>query len=227
MDSGSTRDGRHSTGTSAWPLPVRRCPTGPSPTRTTSGCLIGTERTSTPSSRPPLDYALWKNLEQKSAIASRLYEFLLLNFHGTDELRINYETLVKYLPLKSEVYLSQAKQQLRGALDLLAENGLVRLVGWESSQSGLALLHLGKGERFARLPTANDVVASTTFELGEAVEVKELRGQHPPEWHLVSDFYREWTKQSFCPSVDEGTRPRSPTPHHRARAATKSAASNT
>jgi hypothetical protein len=146
----------------------------------------------------PLDYSLWKHLEQKSAIASRMYEFLLLNFHGTDELRINYETLVKYLPLKSEVYLSQAKQQLGGALDLLAENGLVRLVGWEPSQSGLALLHLGKGERFAKLPAVSPIAIPERFEAGEAVEVKEIRGQHPPEWHLVSDFYREWTKQAFA-----------------------------
>lgn len=146
----------------------------------------------------PLDYALWKHLEEKSAIASRMYEFLLLNFHGTDELRINYETLVKYLPLKSEAYLSQAKQQLGGALELLAENGLVRLVGWEPSQTGLALLHLGKGERFAKLPTGNPIAIPERFDAGEAVEVKEIRGQHPPEWHLVSDFYREWTKQAFA-----------------------------
>lgn len=146
----------------------------------------------------PLDYGLWKSLEQKSAVASRLYEFLLLNFHGTDELRINYETLVKYLPLKSETYLSQAKQQLGGALELLAENGLVRLVGWEPSQSGLALLHLGKGERFARLPAGKEMAIPARFDTSDAVEVKEIRGQHPPEWHLVCEFYREWTKQSFA-----------------------------
>src|SRR4051794_11495300 len=40
----------------------------------------------------PLDYALWRHLDERSPIASRLYEFLLLNFYsGTPVLRINYE----------------------------------------------------------------------------------------------------------------------------------------
>jgi hypothetical protein len=51
----------------------------------------------------PLDYELWRWLDKQSPIASRLYEFLIVNFYsGTPKLCINYGKLAQYLPVKPE-----------------------------------------------------------------------------------------------------------------------------
>jgi len=48
----------------------------------------------------PVDYGLWKLLENQSPIAIRLYEYLLFNFTAGKSLRINYPTLAQFLPVR-------------------------------------------------------------------------------------------------------------------------------
>ncbi len=63
---------------------------------------------------------MWQSLDQRSPIASRLYEFLFLNFHSNSPLlRINYRNLAQLLPVKAETYLADARKQLEPALQLL------------------------------------------------------------------------------------------------------------
>jgi hypothetical protein len=143
----------------------------------------------------PLDYALWKHLDAKSTIASRLYEFLLVNLFGpAPVLRINYETLVRFLPVQAEKYRSQAERQLRDAFQMLQAAQVLKGAEWVASKSGLAALLLSRGER---LTHAAKKVPSLAFfnpeEQAENVEVKELRNVRPPEWQLLDLFYRDWT----------------------------------
>src|SRR5207237_9335544 len=68
----------------------------------------------------PLDYDLWRSLNDKTLIASRLYEFLSFKFcSGHDVLRFNYPTLVKFIPARTERYLSDARKQLDPAFECL------------------------------------------------------------------------------------------------------------
>jgi hypothetical protein len=60
----------------------------------------------------PLDHGFWKQLEAKSPIASRLYEFFTFNFAGDwQTLTIDYDKLAKFLPVATKSHLSQIEQQ--------------------------------------------------------------------------------------------------------------------
>jgi hypothetical protein len=143
----------------------------------------------------PLDYELWRWLDRQSSIASRLYEFLLVNFYsGTPLLRINYDKLAQFLPVKLERYRSDARRQLDPAFKLLALADVIEGAAWTESKSGLALLKIGRGKKLS----GARIQASIPLHLTEddytgSIEVRELRNLKPPEWSIVTDFYRQWT----------------------------------
>lgn len=153
----------------------------------------------------PLDYELWLALDQKSPIASRLYEFLLLNFYnGMPVLRINYARLAQFLPIRTEKHPSQAKQQLGPALALLAQAGILAETVWGESRDGLTQLHFHRGPGLEAAPGRPPLaLASSEDDFAEDVEVEELRTPRPPEWLLVGDFYRAWTGQEGRPTRKE------------------------
>jgi hypothetical protein len=142
----------------------------------------------------PLDYDLWQWLDRRSSIASRLYEFLLLNFYsGTPKLRINYEKLAQFLPVKAEKYRSDAKRQLDPAFQLLALTDVIDTATWSESKTGLAQLHIYRGRNLT--PPRDRGQLSLDFmeeEFTGSIQVKELRYQKPPEWVIVVDFYEAW-----------------------------------
>jgi hypothetical protein len=143
----------------------------------------------------PLDYELWRWLDRQSPIASRLYEFLLVNFYsGTPVLRINYEKLAQFLPVKLERCRSYARRQLAPAFKLLQLADVIDDAAWSDSKSGLALLRIERGEKLA----AARVQAPLPLHLTEEVytgtlEVEEVRNLKPPEWSFVGEFYRLWS----------------------------------
>jgi hypothetical protein len=147
----------------------------------------------------PLDYELWLYLDQRSPIASRLYEFLLLNFYsGVPVLRINYTKLAQFLPIRSEAHRSQARHQLDPALTLLAAMGVIETTTWSMSKDGLVQLQFHRGSRLVppRDKEAEQIpLAFMEDRLTDVVEVEELRTLRPPEWLIVTDFYRLWLKQ--------------------------------
>lgn len=141
----------------------------------------------------PLDYDLWRRLEDRSAIASRLYEFLLINFYnGSPTLRINYENLVQFLPVKPEKHPSQARQQLGPALKLLVALEVIDDVNWAESRDGLAQLQFQRGRHLVPPPDRGPSALPFPDEFAGSVEVEELRSLKPPEWTVVADFYRLW-----------------------------------
>lgn len=154
----------------------------------------------------PLDYPLWKYLDARSPIASRLYEFLLVNLFGPAPIfRINYETLVRFLPVQAEKYRSQAQNQLGGALELLRTTQVLKSAEWTESKSGIAALLLARGDRLSTAAKKTPTLGAFSLdELVENVEVKELRNIVPPETQLVQFFYQEWTgAKPMAPSAKE------------------------
>lgn len=154
----------------------------------------------------PLDYALWQFLNENSPIASRLYEFLLVNFYSAAPvLRINYETLTRFLPIRPEHYRSDARRQLEPAFELLKSTGILSAVAWADSKEGLAQLHLYRGRLLAAAPEHDRTdLPFTDEEFAGGIEVKELRNLRPPEADLVTDFYRLWTgNDNYHPTKKE------------------------
>lgn len=149
----------------------------------------------------PLDYQLWCMFDERSPIASRLYEFLLINFYsGTPVLRINYETLAQFLPIRPERYRSSAQRQLEPALKLLSDAGILEHVTWGDAKNGIAQLQLFRGQRLLS-PTGREPLLpflDVSEDFASAIEVKELRNLKPPEWMIVEEFYRLWAGQKGC-----------------------------
>ena len=143
----------------------------------------------------PLDYSLWRYLDERSTIASRLYEFLLRNFYsGTPILKINYETLVQFLPIKAERYRSSARNQLDPALQLLTDARIIAAAEWCPSKNGLGLLALYRGPLLASAasPESPSLPALPLDDHLGTMQVQELCNLKPAESSLVSDFYRLW-----------------------------------
>ena len=143
----------------------------------------------------PLDYELWRTLDRQSPIASRLYEFLFLNFYsGAPVLRFGYEKLAQFLPVRPERYRSQAIQQMNPAFELLRMAGIVSGVTWEESKNSLARLHIHRGRT---IDNARDQrllpFEFVEEEAEETFEVREIRDTRTPESELVTEFYRLWT----------------------------------
>lgn len=149
----------------------------------------------------PLDHALWRSLNEKSLIASRLYEFLFFKFYGAQELlRFNYPTLVKFIPVRTERYLSDAKKQLQPAFDLLMSADVLANVQWVQSKGGLPqiLLHRGSFLMPATTGAAEAIeIDEENFTLDRVEDVRPLEGQ------LVSAFHDAWGNTGFTPSHAE------------------------
>lgn len=156
----------------------------------------------------PLNHELWLHLEQRSSIASRLYEFLLLNFHATPILRINYEKLAKFLPIRVEKHLSQAKQQLNAALEQLVEAEVLSSFEWQKGKNNQVILQFQRG-RHCGATTAIVVDAEDQIELDISadeefanIEIKEKR--LPPEYLIVDEFNRQWQRSVYTePTIKE------------------------
>jgi len=140
----------------------------------------------------PLDYELWRHLDRKSPTASRLYELLTLKFHrGMPELLVNYQNFIQLLPLRPERYDSDAKRQLDPAISHLIEAGVLdRDTGWVKNKGGVLQLHFCCGHRIAC--TSGQIPSEMTEDVQEVLEVKEIRNIKPPEWVMVSEFYKLW-----------------------------------
>lgn len=142
----------------------------------------------------PLNYSLWRQLDARSTIASRLYEFLLLNFHPRiPALRVNYRTLAQMLPIEPERYMSSAQQQLAEPLHLLIENHVLEQAAWSRSSENAPQLSFRRGDHL-RMQGSQAVGAfsGAEGELAAPVQVVELRNLRSAENTFVTDFYRLW-----------------------------------
>lgn len=148
----------------------------------------------------PLDYELWKLLEARSPIASRLYEFLQLNLYGGRPLyRINYPNLAKLLPVRTERYLSDARKQIGPAIALLEQAGVIEAGRWEEGRDGVIQLGFTRGARLrASTPKESQRNPALAEDSLGTVQVAEIRSTQPAEWHLVREFYQLWSGEAFA-----------------------------
>jgi hypothetical protein len=153
----------------------------------------------------PLNYSLWRQLDAKSTIASRLYEFLLLNFHRRiPVLRVNYPTLAQMLPIRPERYFSSAQKQLAEPLRVLTDQRVLAEVVWTRTREGLPQLQFRRGDHLRSPGAENPAFAEAEGEYAVPVQLKELRNLRSAENTLVSEFYRLWAgEESHRTTVKE------------------------
>lgn len=143
----------------------------------------------------PLDHELWKFLDRQSSVASRLYEFLLLNFYaGSGVFRVNYPTLTQFMPLRPKRHFSEAVRQFEPALELLNQSRVIGTTAWQRKKYAVAQVQMARGDRLpsgGKNRVAGDQLIQETFSA--PIEVRELRHLKPPEWAIVENFYQLWT----------------------------------
>jgi hypothetical protein len=148
----------------------------------------------------PIDYRLWKSLESRSPIASRLYEFLLVNLYsGAPVFRINYANLARLLPVRTERYLSDARKQLGPAIVLLKDAGVIAAVQWHQNPQQTIQLRFTRGPilRSGKSRPGQEPPPLVEESLG-TVQVQEIRDTRPMESHLVRQFYELWSEDTFA-----------------------------
>src|SRR5262249_42898877 len=100
-----------------------------------------------------------------------------------------------------ERHPSQARQQLGTALAVLAAMEVIEAATWSEGRDGQTQLQFHRGKHLDP-PRGRGQFTSPFLEeeFAGSVEVEELRTLKPPEWTVVTDFYRLW-------SGSEGHRP--------------------
>lgn len=142
-----------------------------------------------------LDYDLWLHLDNKSSIASRLYELSLTKFYKNAVLQINYPTLAQLLPVKVHDRYSAARRQLDPHFKIVTAAGVLTQPRWHRrNDSKIAKLHLYPGQRLIDFKhSPNQALGLIADETVDDITVKELHTKpQPPEAKLVSDFYKSW-----------------------------------
>ena len=166
-------------------------------TPTTYGSAIGIARISMPCSQHPWTMKCGGTGSAQFHCQSLVRVFAAQFLQWDAGVAHNYETLVQLLPVNAEQYRSTAEKQLMGPLSLLKSLGIVTGVDWAPAKKGIAQFHFHRGSRLSAAPGSNAAVASVRGEeYADAVEVKELRNMKPPEWGIVTEFYRLFTGEA-------------------------------
>ncbi len=159
----------------------------------------------------PLDHELWRYLDRRSPIASRMYEYLLPNMYRPGPyLRINYPLLAQSLPVRIERYYSDARKQIGPALELLSETDVLDKATWARTKPNVAQIRLYRGARLASaVDRAPKTLPSSAQPVAELSRLRTLRHPKAPEAELVADFYRRrWGRGLYRPSTKELARAR-------------------
>jgi hypothetical protein len=129
----------------------------------------------------PVDYELWKRLEQVGPLASRLYEYLIPSFFKREMLELAYDRLSAAMPVVSEARRSHAVRQFAPALEALQAEGITAGAAWDAMKgTGRPKLILTRGHLLAPREPVNVAAAGA--------------GQEPPDRALqaqiIAEFYR-------------------------------------
>ena len=154
----------------------------------------------------PLDHGLWLALDDKSPIASRMYEFFTFNFAGDwQTLTIDYDKLRRFLPVAPEKHLSQIQKQLGRALDCVIAAGVLATATWQRGKRGQPQLIVRRGRLLAKHgPPAESISDADDLE---ATEIQDLYRQARPEDELVCQFHALWDgNDQYQPTPTDRTR---------------------
>ena len=148
----------------------------------------------------PVDYALWKRLEDVGPLASRLYEYLIPSFFKRDALELAYDRLTSAMPVVAEARRSHAIRQFAPALDALQAEGIIAQALWDAMKgTGRPKLVLTRGPALApREPVVRDeggpaaadramrdkVIAAFYSLLGK--DIRPVRADHTVAGELIA-----------------------------------------
>lgn len=133
----------------------------------------------------PLNYDLWQYLTNDSHIASRLFEYFTYNSAaGNSVIKVGYEKLTKFLPIRTEKYLSQAQKQLDGSLELLKRQNVIDDFRWERNNA----------EQLQLMVTVGAALKSNqTLRKPQAEKMMDSPATNS---ELVQQFYLLWNDKS-------------------------------
>ena len=152
----------------------------------------------------PLHYATWLSLERESSIASRLYEFLLFNSKVSESVRIDYNTLANFLPVKPERYLSQAERQMASAFRLLRDHNVISDAIWTDGKRGQMQLLMPLGQRLRPASQPTPRADAIWLDAPADVEIREIRNTDTPAAIIVRKFHHLWSdNQNYRPTKSE------------------------
>jgi hypothetical protein len=145
----------------------------------------------------PVDYELWKQLEQVGPLASRLYEYLIPSFYKREVLELAYDRLASAMPVVSEARRSHAIRQFAPALEVLQAERVIAGAEWDAMKgTGRPKLIVVRGARLAPRERA----AGVRGEAGEPAAADPAL-----EARVVSEFYRLLGKDVRPVRSDRGT----------------------
>lgn len=142
----------------------------------------------------PIDYPLWNRLNDRSPLASRLYEFLLFNFStGIDTFTINYAKLCQFLPAKVEQYASLAKKQLNPAFGLLADVEIIGGMEWTLGRGKELQIQVTRGGGLTGVSGPTRPANILEPDLFETVTTTVGANAVSPAERLVQQFHAAWS----------------------------------
>ena len=98
----------------------------------------------------PLDYELWRHLDGQSPIASRLYEFLIINLYGSASRTAHQLRDARAVFARQGRAVSlQRGAQLDPAFRLLTSAAVIDAAEWAESRRSVAQLHIRRGKMLA------------------------------------------------------------------------------
>lgn len=143
----------------------------------------------------PLKYELWRRLNDKSPIASRIYEFLLFKCISIPVLKINYPKFCSFLPIVPHAFASRAKQQLDPVFRILVDAKVVSRYRWSESRDGQFQLHIYPGRQLRRDvgPEIEQISDDRLPDLMDDLHVRELSNDETDERAVVQQFHELWS----------------------------------
>ena len=137
----------------------------------------------------PVDIAIFQSLQ--NPIASRLYEFLLIQFPDVLENKlkgwdVSYSTLCQMLPVKEVSWASSPKRQFEDAHNELIVNDLIDRVEWSKTEQGWQLVYI-PGRRFFDA-TSRRETPSARPESSEPRVTVQMAMPEEPEKTVIEEF---------------------------------------
>ena len=137
----------------------------------------------------PLDFDIWLELNRKTPVASRLYEYLIFVFGRSNFREISYEKLAASIPLTKLKEKSRMKQQLDPALKALTNRGLLKQTKWTTGKYGNPVIEFQRGDLMNRIKSPIAICESDSNDI--AVQTNETYNEASPTDRFICDYYQK------------------------------------
>ncbi len=135
-------------------------------------------------------YDVWLDLADQSVVASRMYEYLLHSFSGNHPVvKINYDRLCKFLPVKQYETQYRAERQFGRVLESLIQYEVLSGFEWTIGKQEQIMLKL-KPSKLLRPKTLK---SPSIQQVIEDMTVSEVHSTSTPAEELIAIFYQKWS----------------------------------